>query len=158
MEQAYKTLLDADKRKTFQRIYREAKEIVTLEREKENKRRKQKGLAPLPEDTLDIQINLQMKKLKEEVEERKHYTENLEFSQKKREREEEEERKEQEEYEKQVKKEWESYRDKRVKNWNKFQQKITGGKKKGKYELRPPQHKMIEKPISLNIDIFRPNI
>jgi DnaJ family protein C protein 8 len=158
MEQAYKTLLDADKRKVFQRVYREAKERVTLDREKENRRRMLKGLAPLPEDTFDIQINIEMKNIKEEIEERNAYAEKQEFAHKKRERDEEEERKMQEEYEKQQKKEWESYRDKRVKNWNKFQHKNTGGKKKGKYELRPPQHKLIEKPQIYNIDIYRPNI
>jgi DnaJ-class molecular chaperone len=50
LEQAYKTLQDTDKRKTFQRIYREAKEKVLFDREKENKKRKQKGLPPLLAD------------------------------------------------------------------------------------------------------------
>lgn len=158
MEQAYKTLQDSDKRKTFQRVYREAKERVQFEREKENKRRRLKGLNPLPEDTLESQINIEMKKIKEEVEERKAYSEKQDFAHKKRERDEEEDRRTQEEFEKQQKKEWESYRDKRVKNWNKFQMKNTGGKKKGKYELRPPHHKLVEKAETYNIDIFRPNI
>jgi hypothetical protein len=142
----------------LQRIYREAKERVHYERDKENKRRKSKGLPLLPQDTFDNEVNLMMRKIKVEIEERKVYAEKQEFSHKKREREEEELRKMQSEFENQQKKEWESYRDKRVKNWNKFQQKITNGGKKGKYELRPPQHKLVEKTETNNLDIFRPSI
>ena len=158
MEQAYKTLQEPDRRKTFQRIYREAKEKVLYEREKENKKRKQKGLPPLPQDTFESEVNLMMRKIKDEIEERKQYAERQEFASKKREREDEEFRKMQTEYENQQKKEWESYRDKRVKNWNKFQQRITSGGKKGKYEIRPPQHKLVERNETSNLDIFRPNI
>ena len=39
LETAYKTLLDPEKKKFFQRIIREAKERVELERTKENKNR-----------------------------------------------------------------------------------------------------------------------
>jgi hypothetical protein len=158
LEQAYKTLQDPEKRKNFQRVYREAKERVLYNREKENKRRKLKGLILLPEDTLENEINLEMKKIKEVIEERNQYAERQNYAHKKREREEEELKKMQDDYEKQQNKEWESFRDKRVKNWNKFQQKVTGGKKKGKYELKPPQHKLNEKMETHNIDIYRPNI
>ena len=39
LDLAYKTLLNADKRKVYQRVMREAKERVEFERNKENKRR-----------------------------------------------------------------------------------------------------------------------
>ena len=39
LEQAYKQLLDSDKRRIFQRVMREAKERVEYERKKENARR-----------------------------------------------------------------------------------------------------------------------
>lgn len=43
VEQAYKTLMDAEKRKVYQRIMREARERVEYERKKENKRREKLG-------------------------------------------------------------------------------------------------------------------
>ena len=42
-EQAYKTLQDVEKRKIYQRVMREARERVTFDREKENKRRAKAG-------------------------------------------------------------------------------------------------------------------
>ncbi len=44
VEQAYKTLMDAEKRKVYQRIMREARERTEYERKKENKRREKAGL------------------------------------------------------------------------------------------------------------------
>ena len=43
VEQAYKTLMDPEKRKVYQRIMREARERVDYERKKENKRREKMG-------------------------------------------------------------------------------------------------------------------
>jgi len=157
LETAYKTLLDPEKKKFFQRIIREAKERVELERNKENKIRLKKGQPPLPQDTLEIEIKQTVKKIVDEIEERKLHTEKLETAYKKRHREEEDLRKMQEEYERQANKEWESFRDKRVKNWNKFKDKITNGKRRGKYETKPPKSKMEERIDDQHIDIFRPN-
>lgn len=39
LEKAYKSLLDVDKRRTFQRVMREAKERVELKRSKDNEKR-----------------------------------------------------------------------------------------------------------------------
>jgi DnaJ family protein C protein 8 len=156
LETAYKTLQDSEKKKFFQRIIREAKERVDLERKKENKLRIKKGQPPLPSDSLDFELKQMIKKVIDEIDERKEHTERIETSHKKREREEEEIRYAQEEYEKHYNKEWESYRDKRVKNWNKFQSKITNGKRKGKYETKPPRYKTEER-IENKIDLYRPN-
>ena len=81
----------------------------------------------------------------------------METAHKKRERDEEEFRRMQEDLEKQQAKEWESFRDKRVKNWNKFQSKILNGKRKGKYEIKPPRYKMEERTDNDKVDVFRPN-
>ena len=43
LEQAYKTLLDPEKRKVYQRVMREARERVEFERGKDNKKRKKAG-------------------------------------------------------------------------------------------------------------------
>ena len=43
VDSAYKTLMDVDKRRTFQRVMREAKERVEVERKTENERRKVLG-------------------------------------------------------------------------------------------------------------------
>ena len=50
-----------------------------------------------------------------------------------------------EEKEKEYKRQWESFRDKRVKSWNRFKSKITNGKSKGKYEIKPPKNKIEER-------------
>jgi curved DNA-binding protein CbpA len=56
IDQAYKTLMDLDKRRTFQRVMREAVEQVDLIRQKENERLKQLGRKPLPTDTRPVEI------------------------------------------------------------------------------------------------------
>jgi DnaJ-class molecular chaperone len=43
LEHAYRTLLDPEKRKVYQRIMREARERTEVERKTENKRRKKIG-------------------------------------------------------------------------------------------------------------------
>jgi hypothetical protein len=128
-----------------------------LERTKENKNRLKKGQPPLSQDNLEIEIKQTVKKIIDEIEERRLHTEKLENAYKKRHREEEDLRKMQEEYEKHTNKEWESFRDKRVKNWNRFKEKITSGKRRGKYETKPPKSKMEERTDDQHIDIFRPN-
>lgn len=52
LEQAYKTLMDSDKRRLYQRVMREAKERIEVQRKKENARRVAAGQDPLPEETL----------------------------------------------------------------------------------------------------------
>jgi hypothetical protein len=101
-------------------------------------------------------LKITIKKIIDEIDERKTHSEKMESANRKREREEEEERKMKEEFEKNVNKEWESYRDKRVKNWNKFQTKILSGKRRGKYETRPPKYRMEERTDNDKVDIFRP--
>ena len=112
------------------------------------------GLPPFPEDTLDVEVQAMIKKIMEELEEKKSFMEKQEMSQQKREREEYEFKKMQEEYEKQYNKEWESSRDKRVKNWTKFKEKITCGKKKAKFEIRPPQLKAEERPENIQKPVY----
>ena len=94
-----------------------------------------------------------MRKIIEEIEERKTYADKQDHAHKKREREESELTRIKEQLEKQQNKEWETYRDKRVKNWNKFRERIMNGKKKGKYETKPPNYKAEER--SDNLDIYR---
>jgi DnaJ family protein C protein 8 len=157
LETAYKTLQDVEKKKFFQRVIREAKDRVDIERKKENKNRVKKGQAELSEGSYDNDLKRIIRVIIDEIEERKKYSEKMETAHKKRERDEEEDRRNQEELDKLEKKEWESYRDKRVKNWNKFQSKLKNGKRKGKYEMRPPKHTMEERIDNDKIDIFRPN-
>ena len=56
LEQAYKQLIDPEKRRIFQRVMREAKERVEYERKKENARRVSIGLDALPEETFNIEV------------------------------------------------------------------------------------------------------
>ena len=48
--------MDSEKRRIYQRVMREAKERVEYERKKEEKRRKELGLEPLPEETFNIEV------------------------------------------------------------------------------------------------------
>lgn len=145
LDQAYKELMDPDKRKAFQRIFREAKERVAIRRAEENRQRAKRGLSLLSEDSLEADIKQEMKEILSKLEESRKYRENLEFSRQKREREEADLLRQKEELQRQQNKEWETYRDKRVKNWVRFRERVTKGKKKSKFETKPPVSKTEER-------------
>ncbi len=52
LEQAYKALMDNDKRRMYQRVMREARDRVEAARRKENTRRMAKGLEELTSDNV----------------------------------------------------------------------------------------------------------
>lgn len=56
LEQAYKQLMNSNKRRIYQRVMREAKERVEYERKKENARRDTVGLDSLPTETFNIEV------------------------------------------------------------------------------------------------------
>jgi len=56
LEQAYKTLMDPEKRRMYQRVMREARDRVEMARRKENIRRSAKGLDELTKDTMNIEV------------------------------------------------------------------------------------------------------
>lgn len=151
LDEAFKTLMNEDKKQYFKRILRESKERVEMKREKENKIRKAKGLNFLPQDTFDDEVRDMMKTIIQEIEDKKAYSEKMKFAYKKRERDLEEAEKEKEQQELKKKKEWDNYRDKRVKNWNRFKTKT----KRSKYELKPPSYKTEERNEENKITIFQ---
>jgi hypothetical protein len=104
---------------------------------------------------MENEVKIMMKKIIDEIEERKNYSEKQENAHKKRERDEMEEKRLKDDLLKQQNKEWETYRDKRVKNWNKFRDRVMNGKKKGKYETKPPKYKAEERTDS--IDVYKGN-
>lgn len=63
--------MDADKRRMYQRVMREARERVEFTRNKENARRIATGLTKLPEETINQEVKDMCDKLFEEIEERK---------------------------------------------------------------------------------------
>ena len=71
-----------EKRKVYVRIMREARERTEHERSKENKKREKQGLPPLPEDTFEMDYILTVKKIFEDIEERKNHVYRMEQSQK----------------------------------------------------------------------------
>ena len=71
LDSAYKQLQDVEKRQTFQRVMREAVELVTLDRQKENQTRQALGKKPLPEDTKHLQVQDMCRKLFQEIEDKK---------------------------------------------------------------------------------------
>lgn len=83
LDKAYKTLMDLDKRRTYQRVMREARESVEASRNKENDRRKLLDLPPLPESTLHVEIQEMCKRLFERLEEKKKNFERMDQAYKK---------------------------------------------------------------------------
>jgi DnaJ family protein C protein 8 len=141
VESAYKTLIDTEKKKIYQRIMREARERVEFERKKENLRRAGLGLAKLPQDTFDPAVQEMCSRIFREIEERKINVEKYDFWAKKRARDEEERKRDEEEVKRQEEKEWERSRDKRVNAWRKFtstKDKKNSKKRMKTFELRPP--------------------
>ena len=150
IETAYKTLLDGEKKKVYQRVMREARERVDLERRQENRRRELKGLSKLPEDTFDSEVQAMCNRIFREMEERKFHMDRSEWmsNNAKRAREEDERRREEEEQKREQEKEWERSRDKRVNCWRNFQakkEKSSVKKKMKGFELRPPSCRMEER-------------
>ena len=56
LEQAYKTLMDPDKKRMYQRVMREARDRVEVMRRKENQRRLAKGMEELTKDNINFEI------------------------------------------------------------------------------------------------------
>jgi len=148
LEQAYKTLLDSEKRKIYQRVMREARERVEFDRNKENKRRKKAGLPDLPGDTFDNEVRETCDRLFMEIEERKEHHSKLEESQKQRKREELEERKAKEQIKAMTDEEWEKTRDDRVQSWRNFSSKKSMIGTKNHYTLKAPQVRLEDRPAS----------
>ena len=74
VEQSYKTLLDGEKRKIFQKIMREAWERTEYDRERENKKRVKAGITSLPEDSFFPEYKANCRKIFDEIEDKKaHY-------------------------------------------------------------------------------------
>lgn len=73
LDSAYRTLLNQEKRATFQQILREAKERVEFERRLENRRREMLGIMRLPEDTFHDEVQEMANKIFREIEERKYH-------------------------------------------------------------------------------------
>ena len=69
--------MDAEKRRMYQRVMREAKERVECTRKKENLRRRGQGLEPLPEESMKQEISEMCTALFAEIEDRKKYFERL---------------------------------------------------------------------------------
>lgn len=145
LESAYKTLLDPEKRSTYQRIMREARERVEFDRRKEDQRRQMLGLGKLPLDTFESEVTEMCNRIFREIEERKFHFDKYEFMARKRQREEEEHKREEERAKQAQEKEWERSRDKRVAQWRKFtvkKDKKSHKKRMKGFEIRPPGVRM----------------
>ena len=153
LEQAYKTLMDPEKRRMYQRVMREAKERVECTRTKENQRRRTMGLEVLPEETFNLEVQNMCKQLFEEIEERKHYFERLDAAYKRKKRHEAEKQAAAEEIIQEDMKAWEENREKRVASWRSFSQKKqrTEKRKKVKYGVHAPPLKAEERPAHLKM-------
>jgi hypothetical protein len=66
-------LQDPEKKNTYQRIMREARERVEFDRKKENRRREMLGIGRLPEDTFDLEVQDMSNRIFREIDERKFH-------------------------------------------------------------------------------------
>ena len=64
---------DPEKKNTYQRIMREARERVEFDRKKENRRREMLGIGRLPEDTFDLEVQDMSNRIFREIDERKFH-------------------------------------------------------------------------------------
>lgn len=71
LEQAYKTLMDPEKRRMYQRVMREARDRVEVARRKENIRRIAKGMDELPIDSVNLEVSEMCQNLFGEINERR---------------------------------------------------------------------------------------
>lgn len=109
---------------------REAREKTEYERSRENKRRKQQGLPPLPgkiiplylDDTFETDYKKVCRDIFMAIDEKREHVLRLESSQKKQKIEEYERRKMLEQYKILTDQEWEETRDQRVNKWRTFNQ------------------------------------
>ena len=95
LEQAYKFLLNPETKYNFKNILSAAKERVEMKRKEINESRQKKNLPLLPNDTIDDEIREMIIKINKENEDNIKYQRELKFSQKKRERDNENQNKEQ---------------------------------------------------------------
>ena len=155
LEQAYKQLMDPEKRRIYQRVMREAKERVEYERKKENARRQALGQDPLPAETFNVEVQNMCKKLFEEIEERKQHFERLDSAYKRKKRTEAEKTKVQEEILKEDLKAWEENREKRVESWRNFSDKKQRIEKKKKthFGIKAPPVKQEERPEYARVQV-----
>jgi DnaJ homolog subfamily C member 8 len=152
MESAYRTLQDPEKKSTYVRIMREARERIEFERKKENRRREMLGLAKLPEDTFDSEVRDMSNRIFREIDEKKFHFDKYDWLAKKRQRDEEDKRREEEERKNNEEKEWERSRDKRVNQWRKFTMKKDHKSVKNRmktFEMKPPSTKPEERPSNV---------
>ncbi|CAD8138869.1 unnamed protein product [Paramecium octaurelia] len=150
VDQAYKTLMEPEKRKVYIRIMREAREKTEFERLRENKRREKTGVAPLPPDTFESDFQKQCKNLFSEIEDRKQHLTRLEQSQKRYKLDEYERRKMLEQYKILTEEEWEKTRDDRVNKWREFNNKKTAiGTKQSNKGIRPPTENIEARPFEV---------
>jgi len=125
---------------------REARERVEYDRKQANKKRAAQGLGSLPEETFQVEVRAMTKQLFKEIEDKKLHFQRMEMSSRKRMQEEKEKVDKEELAKKEQQKEWEHTRDKRVKSWRTFRDNRLNGRKKGKYEIHPPEVKAEERP------------
>jgi len=153
IDMCYKTLQDPGKKKMFQRIMAEAKELTDHEREVENKKRKKLGQSALPEDTYNTQYNANCRRIFEEIEEKKRHLERLELGAQRRRQEEIEKITIKEQYRLKTQEEWENSQDDRIRKWQHFSKnKGRIGSKGSNCAIRGPSMRPEEKPSEFTDD------
>ena len=163
VEQSYKTLLDNEKKKIYQKIMREAWERTEYERQRENKRREKAHMSLLPQDTFMQEYKANCRRIFDEIEDKKSHYLRLEEGAKRRRQEETQLLILKEQFRILTEEEWEKSRDDRICKWRNFSSKKGRVGSKGtngairtsilKMEERKVEVKKEEsKPIWLNED------
>lgn len=153
VEQTYKTLLDPEKRKIYQRIMREAWERTEWERTANNKRREKLGMCKLPDDTFQSEYSTNCRRLFDEIEDKKAHYIRLEEGAKRRRLEETQLQILKEQFRVLTEEEWEKSRDDRINKWRHFSSsKNRVGSKGSNGAIRAPTMKAEERGESSKQD------
>lgn len=139
VKEAYKNILNQEKRKGFYIIFNEAKAKIDDFKRKTNENRIKKGLEPMEIDE-ESEIKGEMRRILKQFEEEKRYKDTLNESRIRREVEEREREIEMRRYQKDVDDEFEMSRERRVRSWNRFNDKRRYFKNEGKMsnEMKTP--------------------
>ena len=138
VSQAYKTLMDPDKRRIYQRIMKEAWNKTVFERSQKNKERKAKGLPLLPEDTFYHDYKINCRRLFQEIDDKKAHLFKMDEMSRLKKNQELEIMALKEHYKILTEEEWDKTRSDRVNKWQNFKKKANKiGSKTSDGSIRP---------------------
>ncbi len=137
IQKAYQTLQNPDSQKIYKRILKEAFDKTVFEREQNNKIKKEKNLPLLPNDTFDVDLQINCRRLFSEIEEKKKQLFKYDEDQRLKRNEKLQELALKEHYKILTEEEWDKTRQKRIAKWKVFKNRNNKiGSKNSDFSMR----------------------